>query len=303
MYEELRLSIVAEEPAVYHTYKDRVFRMLFKDKKRLLELYNALNDTDYTNEDDLIVNTLENAIYMKMKNDISFVIDSDMCLFEHQSSYCPNMALRGFLYFADLYKKYVKDVDLSIRKKIMIPAPNYIVFYNGLERKEEEFTQKLSDSFEDGNEGCIELTVRTININYGQNKKLMEKCKALAGYSFFVAEVRKNLETMKLEKAVEEAINTCIDKDVLKEFFLEQKGEVMAMSIYEYNEEYVKKSLYEEGLEEGIKEGIKEGEKVGVLKTLAKSVEAVMTNLHTDIRNACEIIGTTVEEYEKAKKI
>ena len=106
-----------------------------------------------------------------------------------------------------------------------------------------------------------------------------------------------------MEKAVEEAINACIEKDVLKEFFLVQKAEVMAMSIYEYNEEYVKKSLYEEGLEEGIKEGIKEGEKVGVLKTLAKSVEAVMANLHTDIRNACEIIGTTVEEYEKAKNI
>ncbi|MDD7627527.1 MAG: hypothetical protein PUJ54_04770 [Lachnospiraceae bacterium] len=299
MYEELRLNIVAEETAVYHTYKDRVFRILFKEKKRLLELYNALNDTDYTNEDDLIVNTLENAIYMKMKNDISFVIDSDMCLFEHQSSYCPNMALRGFLYFADLYKKYVKDVDLSIRKKIMIPAPQYIVFYNGLERKEEEFTQKLSDSFEDGKEGCIELTVRTININYGQNKELMEKCKALAGYSFFVAEVRKNLETMKLEKAVEEAINTCIDKDVLKEFFLEQKGEVMAMSIYEYNEEYVKKSLYEEGLEEGIKEG----EKVGVLKTLVKNVEAAMRNFHISLKEACEGLGTTVEEYEKAKNI
>ena len=256
MYEELRLSIVAEETAVYHTYKDRVFRILFKEKKRLLE---------------------------------------------HQSSFCPNMALRGFLYFADLYKKYVKDVDLSIRKKIMIPAPQYIVFYNGLERKEEEFTQKLSDSFEDGKEGCIELTVRTININYGQNKALMEKCKTLAGYSFFVAQVRKNLETMKLEKAVEEAINTCIEKDILKDFFLDQKAEVMAMSIYEYNEEYVKKSLYEEGLEEGIKEGIKEGEKVGILKNLAKNVEVAMRNFHISLKEACEGLGTTVEEYEKAK--
>ena len=250
MYEELRLSIVAEETAVYHTYKDRVFRILFKEKKRLLE---------------------------------------------HQSSFCPNMALRGFLYFADLYKKYVKDVDLSIRKKIMIPAPHYIVFYNGLERKEEEFTQKLSDSFENGKAGCIELTVRTININYGQNKELMEKCKTLAGYSFFVAQVRKNLETMKLEKAVEEAINTCIERDVLKEFFLVQKAEVMAMSIYEYNEEYVKKSLYEEGLEEG--------EKVGVLKTLAKNVESAMRNFHISLKEACEGLGTTVEEYEKAKNI
>ena len=106
-----------------------------------------------------------------------------------------------------------------------------------------------------------------------------------------MAQVRKNLETMKLEKAVEEAINTCIDKDVLKEFFLEQKGEVMAMSIYEYNEEYVKKSLYEEG------------EEVGMLKTLARNVEAIMKNLHIDMKNACDIIGTTVEEYEKAKNI
>ena len=99
MYEELRLNIVAEEPAVYHTYKDRVFRILFKDKKRLLELYNALNDTDYTNEGDLIVNTLDNAIYMKMKNDISFVIDSDMCLFEHQSSFCPQHGTQGISVF------------------------------------------------------------------------------------------------------------------------------------------------------------------------------------------------------------
>ena len=181
----------------------------------------------------------------------------------------------------------------------MIPAPQYIVFYNGLERKEEEFTQKLSDSFEDGKEGCIELMVRTININYGQNKALMEKCKTLAGYSFFVAQVRKNLETMKMEKAVEEAINTCIEKDILKDFFLDQKAEVMAMSIYEYNEEYVKKSLYEEGLEDGIKEG----EKVGVLKTLVKNVEAAMRNFHISLKEACEGLGTTVEEYEKAKNI
>ena len=110
-----------------------------------------------------------------------------------------------------------------------------------------------------------------------------------------MAQVRKNLETMKLEKAVEEAINTCIERDVLKEFFLVQKAEVMAMSIYEYNEEYVKKSLYEEGLEEG--------EKVGVLKTLAKNVESAMRNFHISLKEACEGLGTTVEEYEKAKNI
>lgn len=105
------------------TYKDRVFRLLYKDKKRLLELYNALNGTHYTNPDELTVNTLENAIYMKMKNDVSFIIDCNMCLYEHQSTFCPNMPLRGFLYFADLYKKLLKDTDLSVSKLITVPTP------------------------------------------------------------------------------------------------------------------------------------------------------------------------------------
>lgn len=167
-----------EGSPVYRTYKDRVFRMLFKDKKRLLELYNALNDTTYVNENDLTVNTLDNAIFMKMKNDLSFVIDSNMSLYEHQSSCCPNMALRGFFYFADLYKKLLGDTDLSFHRRILIPAPAYIVFYNGLERTGEEYTQSLSESFENKKAGCLELTVRIININYGRNQKLMEKCRS-----------------------------------------------------------------------------------------------------------------------------
>lgn len=301
MYEELRLNIVKEEPPVYFTYKDRVFRMLFRDKRRLLELYNALNDTVYTNEEDLIVNTLENAIFIKMKNDISFVIDSSMCLYEHQSSYCPNMPLRGLLYFTDLYKKYMKDIDLSIKKRIMIPTPHYIVFYNGLERKEEEFAQKLSDSFEDDKEGCIELIVRTININYGHNKKLMEKCRPLADYAYFVDEVRKNLETMELREAVEKAVDICIEKDILKDFLLEQKAEVIAMSIYEYNEEYVKKTLFEDGYDLGKADGEASGGIRGKAKTIVMNIESVMRNFHVDIMKACEGLGITVEEYEKAK--
>lgn len=289
MKEDQSVDIEIVNTPMYYTYKDRVFRMLFRDKKRLLELYNALNDTEYTNEKELTVNTLENAIFMKMKNDISFVIDSSMCLFEHQSSYCPNMALRGLLYFADLYKKQIKDVELSGSRKILIPTPRYIVFYNGLEKSIEEFTQRLSDCFENDREGCIELTVRMININYGHNKELMDKCKSLSDYSYFVAEVRKNSETMELNKAVEKAINICIEKDILKDFLSEQKAEVIAMSIYEYNEEYMKKTLFEDGMDQG------------AAKTLVKNAESVMKHLQVNIEKACEILGTTIEDYEKAK--
>ena len=294
------------EQPVHYTYKDRVFRLLFKDKKRLLELYNALNDTAYTDVDDLTVNTLENAIFMKMKNDISFLIGCDMFLYEHQSTYCPNMPLRGLLYLTDLYKKQLLDIDLGIRKRIMIPTPHYIIFYNGTERREEEFLQRLSDSFENDKEGCLELTVRTLNINYGHNKTLMEKCRSLADYSYFIAEIRKNLEAMSMKQAVTIAVDTCIEKDILRDFLLEQKAEVIAMSIYEYNEEYVKKTLHEEGYDEGYgagrSAGLTEGEIKGKAETIIANVESLIKNLGLDLPKACEGLGITVKEYENAKK-
>lgn len=204
-----------------------------------------------------------------MRNDVSFIIDCNMCLYEHQSSYCPNMPLRGFLYFADLYKKQLKDIDLSVRKLIRIPTPHYIVFYNGLEREEEEFTQRISDAFEDDSRGCIELTVRMININFGHNKELLDQCKSLYGYAYFVETIRHNLQKMELSEAVETAVEECISKDILKDFLLEQKAEVIAMSIYEYNEEYVRKSLFEDGKETGYNQGKTAGEnKLGKLIAL-----------------------------------
>ena len=91
-------QIARENAPVYYNYKDRVFRLLFQEKKRLLELYNGLNGTNYSNVEELTVNTLDNAIFIKMKNDVSFIIDSSMYLYEHQSSDCPNMPLRGLFY-------------------------------------------------------------------------------------------------------------------------------------------------------------------------------------------------------------
>ena len=232
---------------VYHTYKDGIFRMLFKEKDRLLELYNALNGTSYTQAEALEINTLENAIFIKMKNDVSFIIESRMCLYEHQSSYNPNMPLRGIFYFADLYKKLVKNIDLSNRKHIKIPTPHYIVFYNGTEKTEEVFYQKLSEAFADEGEGCMELIVKVININYGKNRELMKRCRTLSDYAQFVATVRENVEKTDVENAVKLAVEECIEKDILKAFLIEQKSEVIAMSLYEYNEEYIRKTFFEEG--------------------------------------------------------
>ncbi|MCI8935457.1 MAG: hypothetical protein HFI44_01150 [Lachnospiraceae bacterium] len=110
---------------------------------------------------------------------------------------------------------------------------------------------KLSDAFENDAYGCLEMIVRVININFGYNRELFGKCRSLYGYAYFIDQIRQNLAVMELERAVETAVNECIEKNILKEFLLEQKAEVITMSIYEYNEEYVRETFYEDGKAEG----------------------------------------------------
>lgn len=71
------------EITVNRTFKSRIFTMLYRDKKELLDLYNTVTGKHYENPEELEINTLENAIYMSMQNDVSFLIDSRLSLYEH----------------------------------------------------------------------------------------------------------------------------------------------------------------------------------------------------------------------------
>lgn len=129
-------------------YKDRLFKLVFREKKDLLQLYNAVNHTTYDKPEDIEVNTMEDVIYMGMKNDISFIIHNVLNLYEHQSTFSPNLPLRGLFYFADIYRKIVgKNSDLYSSKLIKLPVPQFIVFYNGLGDAPEKQTLYLHDAF------------------------------------------------------------------------------------------------------------------------------------------------------------
>ena len=108
-------STTAGAVSANRNYKDTVFRMLFSDKKNLLSLYNAVNSRDYTNPDDLEIVTLENAIYMGMKNDLAFIIDTNLYLYEHQSTYNPNMPLRDLFYISSEYQKMLSFIMVLIQ--------------------------------------------------------------------------------------------------------------------------------------------------------------------------------------------
>ena len=240
-------------------YKDTVFRMLFSDRKNLLSLYNAINGTAYENPDDLETVTLENAIYMGMKNDLAFIIDTNLFLYEHQSTYNPNMPLRDLFYISSEYQKLVEHKSLYSSTQQKVPAPNFIVFYNGTVKKEDCWTNYLSEAYENlTGEPNLELKVITLNINEGHNKELMEQCQILREYAQYVAKVREFAGNTELNAAVELAVNECIQNNILAEFLRKHKSEVIAMSIFEYDKEEEEKKLREAEYEAGYDEGKKE---------------------------------------------
>ena len=234
-------------------YKDRLFKFIFKDKEKLLSLYNALNSSHYTNPDDIEITTLEDVIYCKMKNDISFIIDDRLSLFEHQSTYNPNMPLRGFLYFAKHFEKYIakNEVDIYGSTLIELPTPKFVVFYNGTGMTEDRKILRLTDSFTTNKEkSCMELEAIVLNINYGKNKKLMESCRSLMEYSYFVQKVKDYSKKHERDIAIELAVDECIKENILKEILIKNRAEVVDMLLTEYDEEkrirIMKKELEQE---------------------------------------------------------
>ena len=260
-------------------YKDNVFCMLYREKENLLDLYNALRGSNYTNVDDLQVTTLNGGSYMKYKNDASFVLNMSLYMFEQQSSKNENMPLRFLHYLSDVYREMFSNDVLHRRSMIKIPVPHFVTFYNGLEKWiEEEEEIKLSDMYEiPVDNPQLELKVRVININ--RDADILSKCETLRGYMTFVNKTRckTQVERKDVKQAVLEAIDECMEENILVDFFEKHREEVVEVSIYDYDEEKVRKTLADEAREEGVAEGIKEGIKEGIGKgeTLTKIIQII----------------------------
>ena len=260
-----------EQATANRNYKDTVFRMLFSDRQNLLSLYNAVSGSHYDAPEMLEIVTLENAIYMGMKNDLAFIIGTDLFLYEHQSTYNPNMPLRDLFYISSEYQKLVDHKSLYSSTLLKIPAPQFIVFYNGTEKKKDHWLNHLSESFENlSSEPKLELEVLTININEGLNKELMEQCQTLKEYAQYVNCVRRYAKKFELADAVEQAVDECIHKNILSEFLRKNKAEVIAMSIFEYDKEEEERKLRKAEYEAGVAAGMKDGMKAGIADGISK---------------------------------
>ena len=281
-------------------YKDTVFRMLFSDRKNLLSLYNAVSGAHYEDPEMLEIVTLENAIYMGMKNDLAFIIDTDLFLYEHQSTYNPNMPLRDLFYISSEYQKLVDKKSLYSSVLQKIPAPQFIVFYTGTEKKKDSWVNHLSEAFENlsGNPK-LELEVLTLNINEGHNPELMEQCQTLREYAQYVACVRRYAREFELNKAVKLAVDECIRNNILSEFLRANKSEVISMSIFEYDKEEEERKLRKAEYEAGVAAGMKDGMKAGVADGISKGKILAKK----DAASSLITLGLTVEQISSALKV
>lgn len=273
-------------------FKSRLFVMLFEDKKELLELYNAVSGKNYQDPELLEINTLDNAIYMSMRNDLSFIIDSRMPLYEHQSSYNPNLPLRFLLYNADVFSGLTKDENLYGTKLVKLPTPQFIVFYNGEKELPDRMELKLSDAYtvkED--EVSLELKAVMLNINPGHNEKILEACKTLREYTEYTSRVREYTRTMDREAAVERAITECIQEGILEEFLKKNRAEAKSVSIYEYDMEKHMRMEREDAREDGIQEGISEKQ--------TEIIQKMLSMKEFSYEKIAEIVNLSVEEIRE----
>ena len=231
--------------------------------------------------------TIDGGFELSIQNDASFIFDNVLSIYEHQSTYCPNMPLRSLVYFATLIQKKYMNRDIFSRRLVTLPTPKFIVFYNGVETQPDYQEMRLSDCFikkDKEEKSMLELVCRVYNINKGKNKELLEHCKWLSDYMVFVDKVREyhnDREDDKLEEDISKAIDYCISNGYLEEFFTSRRSEVLEVTKVDYTFERRMKLNYDEGKDDGIKLGEKQMllDKIAVKLSKGKSISQIADEL------------------------
>ncbi len=287
---------------VKRNHKDTLFRMIFSTRENLLSLYNAVNHSHYTDASELEIVTLKNAVYMNMKNDQAFLLDMQLNLYEHQSTWNPNMPLRFLMYVAKEYQMLVRNQTLYASALVKVPTPHFVVFYNGETEQEAETILRLSHSFQQKTDKPeLELMVRVLNINLDKKQEVLEACQLLKEYMLLVNKIRRYTDEYKdINQAVEQAVTECIEENILADFLRKNRAEAIEMCIFEYDDkrekELIRKAEYAEGMKEGERIGREAGKKEEA-ERIFKIYQLFRAN-YTE-NQIKEKLGMNVEEVRK----
>lgn len=276
--------------------------MIFSTRENLLSLYNAVNHSHYTDASELEIVTLKNAVYMNMKNDQAFLLDMQLNLYEHQSTWNPNMPLRFLMYVAKEYQMLVRNQTLYASALVKVPTPHFVVFYNGETEQEAETILRLSHSFQQKTDKPeLELMVRVLNINLDKKQEVLEACQLLKEYMLLVNKIRRYTDEYKdINQAVEQAVTECIEENILADFLRKNRAEAIEMCIFEYDDkrekELIRKAEYAEGMKEGERIGREAGKKEEA-ERIFKIYQLFRAN-YTE-NQIKEKLGMNVEEVRK----
>jgi len=287
-------------------YRNTLIRTLFQDRKRAIELCNAVTGSNYPEDTNVQICDLDSSLVWRY-NDLAFAIDHQLLfMIEHQSTISPNLPLRFLSYLTDtIYSWFVKVDQLYGKKLYQIPAPKCYVLYNGTEPLKEKML-KLSDAFYINDEKVsLELIVEIIDVNHATRHDVLQKSESLAGYSYLIDQIRMNMQQgLTQDKAISVAIDSCIKQGVLSEFLQKHYAEVAKMINLQYNQEAEFEIIRQEAKEEGIGEGIERGLERGIERGIEKGAmevakKALLKGISID--DISEITGLDVETIAMIK--
>ena len=284
-----------------YTHKDSTFRLLFSEKARAIELYNAINDTDLPPDTEITYTTLENAIYIDRKNDIGFVIDNrHLVLSEQQSTINLNMPLRCLGYASRTLENLTGTAGIYGKNRVRFPAPEFYTFYTGTETWDSQ-QLRLSENFlADPKENTLELVLNVINLNYSKQDKILTKSPTLLGYSKLIDYIRKYTAELggNLKHAIDHAVKRCIREELLADFLRKHAREVTGMLFQEITAEEFAAIRAREAYGDGLKEGFENGEKAGANQR-EREIAANLKKSGIPLDVIAANTGLTLEEIEE----
>lgn len=276
------------QPFIKRTIQDSVFTNLFKDKKYLIQLYQALHPEDTTTtEDDIVTVTIQNILTDNSYNDLGILVgDLLLILVEAQSTWSKNIIIRALMYLMQTYNEYFRTqkVNLYSSKKVKIPKPELYVIFTG-ERSEKPEYISLSEEFFDGQNCAVEAKVKMI---YNS-----EEGDIINQYIVFTKVCKEQVKLYgRTKKALLEAIRICKDRNVLKEYLENRETEVVDIMITLYDEQEIMERYVESEVAEAVEQAVEQ-----VSKRAKQAVEQADNEaaIRTTIE-MCQDFGISTEE-------
>ena len=246
--------------------KSSAFTAYFSEPKNAAQLYSALAGVE-TAPEDIVIRTLEGVLFLARKNDLAFTVKNKaLVIAEHQSTVSENMPLRSVIYYGRTVEKLLEPRALYHQKRIPIPTPEFYMFYNGGTAQPLERVLKLSEAYLEKTEHpMLECVVKMININLPAKHEILEECRPLYEYAWFIQRVREYQdEELGRDESIRKAILDCQREGIFAEFVREHGTEAVNMLYTQFNMDDALDVRYEEGVEDGYEKGVSAGKAEGI---------------------------------------